>query len=190
MKTCYAVIGLMLLQTSSAIAADMGEFKISPRIGTSEIDIKSDLLADQKSVSVDAVAVGVTLSYVSPFGLMAEGGYVKQGNWDWFGAADEYQLSEYSLAIGFQIETPRGFLIVPKVGRVRWDLYSKENTFATLTTIGNREDERTIRSYDDFWELTLQKKISDSVALGVTYKNNHYDLGNVRSIAFTATFGL
>ena len=53
-----------------------------------------------------------------------------------------------------------------------------------------REDERTIRGYDDFWEPTLQKKVSQSIALGVTYKDNRYDFGNVRSIAFTATFGL
>ena len=190
MKTPYAVIALLLLQTPYVVAADYGELQISPRIGKSTLNIKSDLLADHKAVDVDTLASGVALGYVTPIGFMAEAGYVKQGNWDWFGTTDEYQLSEYSLAVGYQIETPRGFRIIPKVGRVRWDLYSKENTFSNFTTIGRREAADTIRSYDDFWEVTLQKKISASTALGVTYKDNHYDLGNVRSIAFTATFGL
>lgn len=190
MKTMYTVAALMLLQAPYVMAADSGEFQISPRIGKSTLDIKADVLADHQAVSVDALATGVTLGYVSPIGLMAEGGYVKQGNWDWFGATDEYRLSEYSLAIGYQIDTPHGFRIVPKVGRARWDLYSKQDTFSDFTTVGSREDERTIRSYDDFWELTLQKKVSASTALGITYKDNHYDFGDVRSIAFTATFGL
>jgi hypothetical protein len=36
----------------------------------------------------------------------------------------------------------------------------------------------------------LQKKINEGVALGVTYKDNPYDFGDAKSIAFTATFGL
>lgn len=193
MKTRYVVATLLLLQAPYLFAADassMGEFQISPRIGKSTLDIKSNVQADGRSTDVDTLATGVALGYVSPFGLMAEGGYTKQGNWDWFGATDEYKLTEYSLAIGWQIDTPHGFRIVPKVGRTRWDLFSKQYTFADVTTVGRREDERTIRGYDDFWELTLQKKVSQSIALGVTYKDNRYDFGNVRSIAFTATFGL
>lgn len=190
MKAIYLATALLLLQAPYVKAADIGEFQISPRIGKSTLDIKGDVLANHEHVDIDTLATGVTLGYVSPIGLMVEGGYVKQGNWDWFGATDEYKLSEYSLAIGYQFETPHGFRIVPKIGRVRWDLYSKQDTFDDFTIVGNREDERTIRSYDDFWEVTLQKKISKSVALGVTYKDNHYDFGNARAIAFTATFGL
>jgi len=189
MKTRYLVAALLLLQAPYVMAATEG-VQISPRIGKTTLDIKSDLLADHKPVSVDTLATGVSLGYVSPIGLMTEGSYVKQGNWDAFGATDEYRLSEYAVAIGYQIETPHGFRITPKFGRVRWDLYSKENTFDAITNIGHRQDQNTIRSYDDFWEVTLQKKIGKSVALGLTYKDNHYDLGNVRSIAFTATFGL
>jgi hypothetical protein len=160
MKTPYAVIALLLLQAPYVMAAEYGELQISPRIGKSTLNIKSDLLADHKAVDIDTLASGVTLGYVTPIGFMAEAGYVKQGNWDWFGATDEYQLSEYSLAVGYQIETPRGFRIIPKVGRVRWDLYSKQDTLSNFTTIGRREDQDTIRSYDDFWEVTLQKKVS------------------------------
>jgi hypothetical protein len=128
----------------------------------------------------------VRLAYVTPIGLMAEGGYSSQGNWDWFGTVDKYRLSEYSIAVGYQFETEHGFRIIPKAGRTRWDLFSKESTL--LHPDADRPN--TIRDYDYFWELTLQKKVSDSVALGVSYKDNPYKFGNVRSIAFTASFGL
>ena len=187
MKIHYAVASLLLLQgatTTSALAAE--GFQISPRIGKSTLRLDADTTTANEVVEKDTLLTGVTLAYVSPFYVMAEGGYSTQGNWTWFGSEDKYRLSEYSIAVGVQIDTPKGFRIVPKVGRARWDLYSKEGLLNT-TTPGNTS---TWRSYDNFWELTLQKKIGESVALGVTYKDNPYDFGNAKSIAFTATFGL
>ncbi|MGE0114683.1 MAG: hypothetical protein AB7T07_07335 [Steroidobacteraceae bacterium] len=187
MKIHYALASLLLLQaatTSSVLAAE--GFQISPRVGKSTLHLDADVVATHEAVDKDTLLTGVTLGYVTPIGLMAEGGYSKQGNWDVFGWEDKYRLSEYTLAVGFQIDTPRGFRIVPKVGRERWDLYSKEGSL----NHSGPENTHTIRSYDNFWELTLQKKIGESAALGITYKDNPYDFGNVRSIAFTASFGL
>lgn len=187
MKIHYALASLLLLQaaaTSPVLAAE--GFQISPRVGKSTLRLDADVVTSHEVVEKDTLLTGVMLGYVTPFGLMAEGGYSTQGNWDVFGWEDKYKLSEYTLAVGFQIDTPKGFRIVPKVGRARWDLYSKEGS---LNHPGPERTD-TIRGYDNFWELTLQKQIGRSVALGVTYKDNPYDFGDVRSIAFTASFGL
>ncbi|MGC3981603.1 MAG: hypothetical protein QM808_10105 [Steroidobacteraceae bacterium] len=187
MKIHYALASLLLLEaatTTSAVAAD--GFQISPRVGKTTLRIDADQVKSNELVEKDTFLTGVTLGYVTPIGLMAEGGYSSQGNWDVFGTEDRYKLSEYTIAVGWQIETAHGFRIIPKAGRSRWDLYSKEGS---LNHPGP-EHANTIRSYDNFWELTLQKKVSDSVALGVTYKDNPYDFGDVKSIAFTASFGL
>ncbi len=186
MKIHYALASLLLLQATASSAQAAEGFQISPRVGKSTLRLDADTTTANEVLEKDTFLTGVTLGYVTPFYLMAEGGYSKQGNWTWFGSEDKYRLSEYSIAVGFQIDTPKGFRIVPKVGRVRWDLYSKEGLLNT-TTPGNTN---TVRSYDDFWELTLQKKVSESVALGITYKDNRYDFGNMKSIAFTASFGL
>jgi hypothetical protein len=187
MKFHYAAAALLLLQAASTTSALAAEgFQISPRVGKSTLKLNADTVSTHEAVEKDTLLTGVTLGYVTPFYVMAEGGYSKQGNWTWFGTEDEYRLSEYSLAVGLQFDTPRGFRIVPKVGRERWDLYSKEGLLNTNTP-GNTN---TRRSYDNFWELTFQKKIGESVALGVTYKDNPYDFGNAKSIAFTASFGL
>lgn len=185
MKIHYALASLLLsVTTGSAMAAE--GFQISPRVGKSTLRLDADAVTTHEAVEKDTFLTGVTMAYVTPFYLMAEGGYSTQGNWTWFGSEDKYKLSEYSIAVGVQIDTPRGFRIVPKVGRERWDLYSKEGLLHT--TLPNTANTR--RSYDNFWELTLQKKIGESVALGVTYKDNPYDFGNMKSIAFTASFGL
>ncbi len=185
MKIRYAVASLLLSAVGTSAMAAEG-FQISPRVGKSTLQIDNDALTINEAVEKDTFLTGVTLGYVTPFYLMVEGGYSTQGNWTWFGSDDKYKLSEYTLAVGFQIDTPRGFRIVPKVGRTRWDLYSKEGY---LDHPGPERSD-TVRNYDNFWELTLQKKVSESVALGVTYKDNPYDFGNVKSIAFTASFGL
>jgi hypothetical protein len=187
MKIHHAVASLLLLQVAAAHAAPVTDgFQISPRIGKSTLKLDADATKAHEVVEKDTLLTGVTLGYVSPFYVMVEGGYSTQGNWTWFGSEDKYRLSEYSAAIGVQIDTPHGFRIVPKVGRERWDLYSKEGLLSTNTP-GNTN---TRRSYDNFWELTLQKEIGESVALGITYKDNPYDFGNAKSLAFTATFGL
>lgn len=187
MKVHYTIAALLLAQaaiTSSAFAAE--GFQISPRLGTSTLQLDADTVTTHQFVEKDTLLAGVTLAYVAPFGLLAEAGYSSQGNSDWFNSEDKYKLSEYTVAVGFQIDTPKGFRITPKVGRTRWDLYSKEGLLTQVTP----GEHNTRRGYDDFWELTLQKEVSKSVALGLTFKDNPYDFGNVKTLAFTASFGL
>ena len=185
MKIRHVLTSLLLLQATATTLHAEG-LQISPRVGHSTLRLDAGTTTANEVLEKDTFLTGVTLAYVTPFYLMAEGGYSTQGNWTWFGSEDKYKLSEYSIAVGVQIDTPHGFRLVPKVGRERWDLYSKEGLLVTNTP-GNTN---TRRSYDNFWEVTLQKKIGESVALGVTYRDNPYDFGNVKSIAFTASFGL
>ena len=187
MKIHYAAASLLLLLVATSNAAPVADgFQIGTRIGKSTLRLDADASSTHEVVEKDTLLTGVTLGYVSPFYVMVEGGYSTQGNWTWFGTEDKYRLSEYSAAVGAQFDTPHGFRIVPKVGRERWDLYSREGLLTTSTP-GNTS---TRRSYDNFWEFTLQKKIGESVALGVTYKDNAYDFGHDKGFAFTATFGL
>ena len=77
-------------------------------------------------------------------------------------------------------------MITPKVGRSQWELYSRNAVFAR--PVSGQPD--TVRGYQNFWELSIQKRVRDVAALGVMFKDNHYDFGDVRSIAFTASFYL
>ena len=149
MKFLYALIGLVTLTGSQAMAADAdnGSFVISPRIGRTTLTINRDMLASNQRVDVNTLATGVSLGYLTPFNLVVEGGYLSQGNWTWFGTQDEYRLSEYNLVVGYQIDTPHDFVIAPKVGRTRWDLYSKD---VALTHPTDPLDSQRERGYDNF----------------------------------------
>ncbi len=183
MKSPFALSIAVLLCASYAHAneTDDGSFIISPRIGRSTLTINHDMLASDQRVDVNTLATGIALGYVTPFNLMIEGGYLSQGNWDWFGTEDKYHLSEYNLVLGYQINTPHGFIITPKVGRSRWDLYSRD---VALTHATDPMDPQRERGYDNFWELNLQRKVGNAAALGISYKDNNYQFGNVRTVAF------
>lgn len=185
MKYLSALILVGVLTTSYAMAEEgNGGFVITPRVGKTTLTINHDMVTSDQRVDVNAFASGVSLGYITPFNLLIEGGYISQGNWDWFGATDKYRLSEYNVEVGFQIDTPHGFVITPRVGRSRWDLYSKD---VTLTHPTDAYDPHRERGYDNYWELSLQKKVGRSSALGVSYKDNRYGFGNVKSIAFVAS---
>jgi len=197
MKFCYGLAALLAFQVAAAAgpareagpgdaAISVGGFQISPRVGKSMLHLNPGAVRSGQVGDFDTLLGGVNLSYTLPAGPMAEVGIGSQGSWGHLGLEDRYQLREYSLAVGYQIDTPHGFVITPKFGRSRWELYSRNAVFAH--PVAGQPD--TVRGYQNFWELSLQKKVRDVAALGVMLKDNHYDFGDVRSVAFTASFYL
>jgi hypothetical protein len=185
MKKLIALISLSLLPFAPAVAADE-ELQLGLRIGSGRIEIDSDQVLNANATTVKTLGIGGTIAFVTPFWLMVEGGGTSNGNFSWFGAEEEYKFNAYTAAVGLQYETQNGFRIVPKYGRVRWKLYNKEGAFRNP----GPEEELTLRGYDYFWEITLAKKVKDSLALGVTVGESNFEFGNVRNIAFTAAFRL
>ena len=196
MKIIYGLAALLALHVASAAdpensgagdtAFSVGGFQVSPRAGKTMLHVNGGVLKSGSVGDFDTLLAGVNLSYTLPPGVMAELGFASQGNWGHLGLEDRYQLREYTLAAGYQFNTPHGFVITPKVGRSQWELYSRSAVFAR--PVSGQPD--TLRGYQNFWELSIQKRVRDVAALGVMFKDNHYDFGDVRSIAFTASFYL
>ena len=134
----------------------------------------------------DAFSAGVTLGVVTPIGLLIEGGVVRDSTVSLFGLEDRYELTQYTLATGYQFETQNGFRLIPKGGRSRWRLFDKEGRLLNP----GPEEKHEIKGYEYFWELTLQKRIRKVTALGLTFRDNSFEFGSARSIAFTITFNM
>jgi hypothetical protein len=128
----------------------------------------------------------VTVGVVTPIGLVFEVGGFNYSNFSFFGAGERRNLGEGTLAVGYQFESANGFRVVPKVGRMKWRLSDKEGQ---LFNPGS-EAERIEDGYDNFWELTLQKRIAKWVSLGVDLKGESFDFGSARAIMFVATFDM
>jgi hypothetical protein len=165
------------------------EFQITPRLGFGEIRLDRGVLTiDNVAVGddneVDTVDAGVGLSYVTPFALMLEVGLQYQSNVS-FGAFDDLSFEERYAAAGIQIEFGNGFRLTPKVGRTRWRLRNEEGIFLNP----GPEAVEVFKGYEDFWEVSLTKTLSESISMGARYKSADYSFGEVNSLMFVTTFG-
>jgi hypothetical protein len=181
------VIALALLAAllCSQARASEAEFQITPRLGFGEITLDPGVTSITTEKHIDTADAGVSFGYVTPFGLVLEGGLQFQSNFSFFGTFDELAFLERYVAAGYQLEFGNGFRLTPKVGRTRWRLRNEEGRFLNPGPEAREE----IKGYEDFWEVNFSKTISEYVALGVRYKSAEYDFGRVESFMFVTTFG-
>jgi len=189
-KLHHAPLALLGALLSSAAAAAMASaaddrFEITPRLGVTTLSLDAPALKSNQPIEEDAGVAGVNLRYVNAFGPVVDVGYNGQRTRNWDDHDNSFRLTQYELAVGWQFNTAHGFRITPKVGRTRWDLYSSDGLL-TQTKAGTD----TRRGYDTFWELGLEKTVTENIALGVAFRDNGYEFGNVRSVAFIASFSM
>lgn len=188
MKLHDVVVALLASSALAGVATaaeSTDRFEVTPRLGVTTLSLDAQALKSNQPIEEDAGQLGVNLRYVNHFGPMVEVGHNAQRTRNWDDHDNALRLTQYELAVGWQFETAKGFRITPKVGRARWDLYSPD-ALLTQTKAGTN----TRRGYDTFWELSLEKTVTDSIALGVAFRDNGYEFGNVRSVAFIASFAL
>ena len=191
MKASVIFAALTLLSgTGAAVAENLGEFRLGPRGGPGEIRIQpGTLIGDQPTdrlISENSFGLGATLEYRAPFGLIVEAGLFGTGTTDWFGEKD-YTFSEYFGSVGYEIPLGHGFTVTPRVGRTRWKLEADNNWFFDRS---DDADNPKTRGYENYWEVSAMKRINEHFALGVSYKENDYDFGRIRSTVFTAMWTL
>jgi len=180
-----ALLASSILASVATAAESTDRFEITPRVGVTTLSLDAPALKSNQPVEEDAGQLGVNLRYVNHAGQVVDVGYNGQRTRNWDDHDNALRLTQYELALGWQFNTVRGFRITPKVGRARWDLYSPD-ALLTQTKMGTN----TRRGNDTFWELGLEKTVTDNIALGVTFRDSGYEFGNVRSVAFIASFAL
>jgi len=177
---------LTMLGTTSVYARET-KFQLAPRVGMGRLHIASDHAVSRVDEQVDAIALGVTIGVVTPVDVMFEVGAF--GYWNTAfsnsddlnnaGTEDRHTVDQWTFALGYQFETDNGFLITPKVGRMSWKLSERGGH-------PGPEGEGT----DNFWQLTLQKRLAKWFAVGVDLRGGALEFGSARSITAIATFEL
>lgn len=161
------------------------EFQLTPRVGYGSMRIDAPSGINEDTTSKDTVGLGVTGGYVTAFGLVGEIGADYFGHVSFLSTSDTFELTEKFISVGYQAELGNGWRVVPKVGRARWTLDSKEGW---VFNPGPEESQR-VKGYGNFWEVSLGRRISTAVALGLTYRQSDYDFGRTRSTVFGVTIG-
>jgi hypothetical protein len=186
MRRIFPVMMLCAMGAGAAHGASAAEpeFQIAGRVGRGDLQIDKFDTSDDFHASTNIVGVGGAFGYLTPVGVVLEAGADSFGQFDFFGF-DRFSLTQQYLGVGYQFELGNGWRLVPKAGRARWTLRSKEGVLFNP----GPEVEQKIRGYDYYWEVSVSRRISRVVALGVSYKQGDYDFGRPYVASFLVTLG-
>ena len=182
--TTFAAALVLGAATQTAIGAE-SEFQITPRIGQGELEVDAFEHIDEDRREADTYGVGVSFGMLTPIGVVVEVGADSQGRLEWGNENDDFQLTERYVALGYQFELGDGWRLTPKVARSRWKLESDQGLFE----LDDDEDEH-IRGYEYVYEVSIARRVSRVLALGLSYKQGDYDFGRARALSFVLQFGI
>jgi hypothetical protein len=178
-------IALGIALFGQCAAAATPEFQITPRVGLGSLRVDALAGLNEDRVSTDTYGIGAGFGYLTPIGIVAEIGADTFGDFDLFDTLDSFSLTQGFVALGYQADLGSGWRLVPKAGRARWELRSEEGRLFNP----GPEEVREKSGYDYFWEVSLSRRVSSVVTLGVVHKQGQYDFGRTRSTAFVVTLG-
>jgi hypothetical protein len=170
---------------AQAANAAAPEFQITPRAGKGTLRVDESIDLNDSLAGDDTFGLGAGFGYLTPPGVVLEIGADSFGSFDLFDTFDSLSLTQEFASIGYQAEFGNGWRLVPRVGRARWKLRAEEG----LVFNPGPEETREFRGWDYYWELSLSRRISRVVALGLHYKQGNYNFGRTRTTAFLVTLG-
>ena len=172
------------LVTGVASAEGRSEMQITPMLGYSHLRIDGAWLDSAETKRLDQLAWGASLGVKTPFNVVVEIGTQSAIHQDWF-SSNDFDLKTDFAALGYQLDFGNGWRFVPKVGRMKWKLYSDDEHLVDLAG----DSHKTLRGYDNYSEASLSRHLSESIVLGVNFKDVDTEFGHSRSAALAVTFG-
>jgi hypothetical protein len=116
-----------------------------------------------------------SLGYRFNSGFLAELGQTYQTSDDVFGNGDTFDLKREDLMLGYRIRLGNVLRLIPKVGRVHWDLHARDGAL-----INTSEDDESVdlgEGSDDIAELVLEFQLSELLQLGIAHEKLRYRFG-------------
>ena len=177
-----ALAGCLL--AGAASAENRTEMQITPMLGYSHLRIDGTWLDSGETNRLDQLAWGATLGVKAPFNVVVELGTASAIHEDWF-SSNDFDLKTDFAALGYQLDFGNGWRFVPKVGRMKWKLYSDDEHLVDLAG----DSHKALRGYDNYFEASLMRHLSESITLGVNFKDVDTEFGHSRSGALVVSFG-
>ncbi len=162
---------------------DKTSITIAPYLGGAHVRMDAERMVDGEPHDMDLLLAGVSIGVRTPIGLAFEIGrsdavHDDLSDWDQEG----FTLAQKYLAVSWQFNLGDDWTLAPKYGRAKWNLDADDVNFVDLN--GDVTDK--VSGYDNFGEITLAKKLSDSFSLGITVRGLETDFGDSYSGALTA----
>lgn len=184
-KAKWLVVALCGLAAGNAFADNRTEMQITPYAGYSHLRIDGPFLEGGETERMDQAMGGVTFGFLTPIGVVLEAGTNFAFHEDIFDEDNDFGLDQDYAAIGYQFDFAEGWRFVPKIGRMKWKLTSDDRDL--VDALG--EPREQLRGYDNFYEASLMRHVSKSIALGLNFRDVDTQYGHSRSGTFVVTFG-
>jgi hypothetical protein len=185
------VVALLLATAAQAqdAAAPGGNhramFYIAPYTGFAHLRIdRGQMFEQEDTVKVDALELGASLGFRTPFGLMLEIGRSDAVHANWFDDHGDIELTHSYASVGWRLSAGETWYFTPRIGRAHWVLESSHRWL--FDPAGERHYE--IDGWQNFWELGLTHDLNRHVSLGLNFKDVNQDFGHARSLTFVASF--
>ncbi|MEP7247897.1 MAG: outer membrane beta-barrel protein [Gammaproteobacteria bacterium] len=172
----------LLIGTQCACAAET-EFQITPRVGFSSLKVGRFVGVNAEDKTTETLGIGAGFGVRIPLGIVLEIGADEFSDLDLFDELDGFTLKQRFVDVGYQFELGDAWRIVPRIGRAKWKLRSEEGRLFNP----GLEASRNIRGNDNFFELSVSRRISKVVALGGSYRYGNYGFGRNGTTAFLVT---
>ncbi len=181
----WLVVAAAMVAAANAQAGETTKAYIAPHVGYAHLRFDEGTVYQQtETLKFDALQFGASFGFQMPVGFLAEVGRSHAIHADFFDEPGDFELTQTSGAVGWRIPFANGWHFTPKVGRLKWEL-SSDNRIMLDSEGGRHYD---VNGWDNFYELNLTRRISDSVSLGVIFKDVEQEFGHSRAGAFTASF--
>ena len=180
-KWLVALAGLLV--AGAAAAENRTEMQITPMVGYSHLRIDGDWLESGVTNRLDQLLWGASLGVKTPFNVVVEIGTANAVHEDWF-SSNDFDLDMDFATIGYQADFGNGWRFVPKVGRMKWKLYSDDSHLVDLAG----DSHKALRGYDNYFEASLMRHLSESITLGVNFKDVDTEFGPATIWRAGATF--
>ncbi|HEX5055725.1 MAG TPA: outer membrane beta-barrel protein [Gammaproteobacteria bacterium] len=136
--------------------------------------------------NADSFGFSWSLGYRFNSGLLAEAGASLQTSDDIFGNGDTYDLKREELLLGYQFRLGDTMRLIPKFGRVNWDLHSRDGALISASEDAQSQD--LGKGTANIAELVLEFRINDTLQLGVAYEKLRYRFGESKTTDFSIRF--
>jgi hypothetical protein len=170
----------LALVAGVANATDSGQFRVTPYVGHSRVNVEGEYLESGTGETMDQWIVGISAGYRAPFGLLVEIGIAASGEpvFGWLGAGD---VRETYVAAGFDFDLGNDWHLSPKLGMTNWELQGGELQ-DVVDESGELRD--SIDGKDAYLELAVTKYFNSHVGIGFSLRHSEVEFGEVNSAAF------
>lgn len=176
MKKYFVALCLLLL--NFAPSASALDYFVTVGGGRSSGNVDLEYTTDEYDSSVTSTTASATVGIKSESEFLLGAGFTVAASDSFFGAFDNYMLSQKQIFVGYRCNLAKHFRITPILGMAYWDLTVEESR---LFDDSDWDDEHDFSGRNTYGQINLEFPTGRLVTVVASYIRTNYDFGHNNS---------